>query len=653
MTRFYSQRVFNVKCEMLSVAQLFSGPRRYVVPLFQRRYVWHKDKQLARLWTDIVVRADARLGRGARRKALSTTHLLGTLVLAPGDGGSADTGFEVVDGQQRLTTLQLVLAAIRDRALAMGAASTAALASRHLGMTGAGTATQPRLVINRADATAFFTVLHQGSADAVRALCGGDGSGAPSRLLRAYLYFAGEVERYLPDGADVAKAEALLAAATEALWVAAIEIDHDDDAQQTYESLNNLGEVLTAGDLIRNLLFAQAARQGRSPVELYERYWAQFDLEELLPAPSTGGAEGSADAEDAAQSATDEEDAAGGELAPEEPTFKRLFWDERAGRERRPRLDWLLQSYLSTREGVTVVRQSELFGEFRNWLLDGRRPVEEVLQHIALHGEQYLRLHRTDSSDRMCQLVRRLGLLRIQSLDPLLVVMLERELELGIAGELDPAVAALDSYVVRRQVVGLDSSSFSDIFLRLARQVSRLGSAGAIVAAVRGALKSRGNGSHWPSDDELSAAWLNRPVYRDRNSGRAFGILMGLESEMSGRARPPSAWEGYNIEHLLPVGWSEERYPLPVPDTRAARKRRGQLVETIGNLTLLPIELNREIENREFAYKQSRIAGRTDLALNAFLTGRKSQSWSESDIEERGRGLLTPAKRVWPAPDAK
>jgi Protein of unknown function DUF262 len=98
-----------MKSETMSVQQLFQDRRQYRVPFFQRPYVWNKEDQWERLWTDISEKAEARLDGSP-----SVPHFLGAAVLEP-EQRSGLLGVEtlnVVDGQQRFTTLQYFLAAL-------------------------------------------------------------------------------------------------------------------------------------------------------------------------------------------------------------------------------------------------------------------------------------------------------------------------------------------------------------------------------------------------------------------------------------------------------------------------------------------------------------------------------------------------------------
>ena len=92
-----------------SLQELLEGTKQYQVPLYQRTYSWTRS-QFERLWEDVVKLAEDRV------EDRSATHFIGSLVLAPSpsNGPTGVQEFLVVDGQQRLTTLSILLCAIRD-----------------------------------------------------------------------------------------------------------------------------------------------------------------------------------------------------------------------------------------------------------------------------------------------------------------------------------------------------------------------------------------------------------------------------------------------------------------------------------------------------------------------------------------------------------
>jgi hypothetical protein len=98
-----------------SVQELFSGQHRFVVPPYQRPYVWTEELQWEPFWEDIERITDSRLAGEDQR------HFLGAIVIRREKtpvGGI--TEWSVIDGQQRLTTLQLLMSALAAAAAAAG-----------------------------------------------------------------------------------------------------------------------------------------------------------------------------------------------------------------------------------------------------------------------------------------------------------------------------------------------------------------------------------------------------------------------------------------------------------------------------------------------------------------------------------------------------
>jgi uncharacterized protein with ParB-like and HNH nuclease domain len=95
-----------VNAQDLPFTQLLDGAKQFIVPIFQRDYSWG-TKHCLQLWNDIL-----RAGRNENVKG----HFLGSVVYIPaGDAGAAITRWLLIDGQQRLTTLSLLLVAFRER----------------------------------------------------------------------------------------------------------------------------------------------------------------------------------------------------------------------------------------------------------------------------------------------------------------------------------------------------------------------------------------------------------------------------------------------------------------------------------------------------------------------------------------------------------
>ena len=116
--------------DKISILRLFEDRQQYLIPLFQRGYVWNLADQIHPLWEDLIDRLDAvgefkanaeKVG-GTEKLRTMRKHFLGTVVIGSPKGGSSDTiaTREVIDGQQRITTLQILLLAFRDVIKPMG-----------------------------------------------------------------------------------------------------------------------------------------------------------------------------------------------------------------------------------------------------------------------------------------------------------------------------------------------------------------------------------------------------------------------------------------------------------------------------------------------------------------------------------------------------
>jgi uncharacterized protein with ParB-like and HNH nuclease domain len=98
-----------------SIAEVFEAQAQYLIPVYQRHYVWDRETQWEALWDDLLAQARVRLQGQAPKP-----HFCGALVVDQKKQHAVNelAKFHVIDGQQRLTTFQVILAAIRDVCLA-------------------------------------------------------------------------------------------------------------------------------------------------------------------------------------------------------------------------------------------------------------------------------------------------------------------------------------------------------------------------------------------------------------------------------------------------------------------------------------------------------------------------------------------------------
>ena len=264
----------------ISVMNVFTQQTRYTVPLFQRPYVWKKEDQWQPLWDDVREAAERVLNAQGRPVS---SHFLGTVVLDQ----TLNPTFslprrEVIDGQQRLTTLQLVLKAAEHaldelRSTVAGdeeATRAVDIASRQIAPLTSNPAyadDEERYKVwpTNEDRPAFRDVMDSTVSEAPKL--------PDSRMAQAYRYFRDEFRGWLMVEPHGARAMALASALKDHLRLIVLDLDTTDEPQAIFETLNAHGTPLLPADLIKNWLLWEGTRQGLPTDKLYLDFWQPFD----------------------------------------------------------------------------------------------------------------------------------------------------------------------------------------------------------------------------------------------------------------------------------------------------------------------------------------------------------------------------------------
>ncbi|MFZ2155424.1 MAG: DUF262 domain-containing protein, partial [Bradyrhizobium sp.] len=316
----------------LSISELFQQREQYLIPLFQRGYVWTLTDQIQPLWEDIVDRVDAlqthrenaqRVIGGIETLKPLRKHFLGAIVI--GSPVSVDTQIiatrEVIDGQQRITTLQIMLLALRDL---LKLEDDEAL-SEDVGLLtfnkGRYRQKSDHLKVwpTNAGRDEIQALMEAGSFEEACKRFPVKGASREKierpLMVQAYLFFFAMLacmvrgKRFddpMPgeesDEHTIARAvirsidkdnsveipfsslatsldplRLLLSAFENAFQIMRLQLGPEDDPQIIFETLNARGAPLQPSDLVRNFLFLRATRNGEDVDALYEKHWRDFD----------------------------------------------------------------------------------------------------------------------------------------------------------------------------------------------------------------------------------------------------------------------------------------------------------------------------------------------------------------------------------------
>lgn len=627
-----------MKADAVPLLDLFEKKMRLEVPLFQRQYVWALEQQWEPLWEDVSRKyADFIEGR-----ADGPVHFLGAMVLDQKQTPATHVEKrQVIDGQQRLTTLQILLAVMRDFSRAEGCDELAEEFDKYtqnMGKMAEPDVDRFKVWPTQLDRGYFMDVMTLGSREAIEEkhpLVRQKYHKKPDprpRIVEAYLYFDTEVAEFFlgsdddpPLAADDPledRLDAAFRAMKSALQIVAIDLDRDDDPQVIFETLNARGEPLLPADLLRNYIFLRAGRSGESQEDLYEKYWRGFDEE---------------------------------------------FWRTEVvqGRLRRPRSDLFMQHFLASKRAVDIPIK-HLYVEYRHWI-EREQPfatVEAELSTLQDRRDDFRRILQPEKEDPICDLATFMERFDVRTAYPLMLHLLG----LGLDAASWRAISEmLESYLLRRAVVGWSTKAYNRIFLNLIKTL-RKSDAGSVPEAIGGALAAlSGESSAWPDDETVARAWMSRAAYRDLNSAKLTHVYTKLsESYQTKKMEQLTIESALTVEHIMPQSW-EEHWPLqdggngmtwrelmdaaPDDPRAVATRSRERMIHTFGNLTVLTQALNTSVSNGPWASKKPALLDASLLPINLQLHGY--ETWDEDAITRRGQELLDRALVVWPGPPSR
>lgn len=586
-----------METSILTPKDLFQKEVRYTIPMFQRPYVWSQDNQWEPLWEDVrnvaenyleeLERSNIEVEAEKRTKA----HFMGAVVLQQIPTATKDIEQrEVIDGQQRVTTLQLLLDAIQgvceERKLKGNAKRLSRLVTNDKESIGDDLDHIFKLWPTISDRKAFRHAMDNGLA--VKGF-------EESLIVQAHEFFQLQVKKWIGDSVDQVerRMDALEAAVTSRLQIVVIDLNTQDDPNVIFETLNARGTPLEQSDLIKNFVLYESRKDDMWGT-LSDKWWRK---------------------------------------------------EVRQGRWYRPRLDMLFNYWLAMRTGSEVA-PSKVFDRFRAYV--GEHHLSTVMADVKKDLGIY-RDFETESGRTPEEKVfyYRINVMQAGIITPVLLLLLPIEEHRTRIR----AFHALESFLVRRMICRRSTLGINLLMLELADKLhnSDLGSADTIISNFL--KKQEAYSWEWPRDRELTHSVETFPVYRLLLRGRLRMVLEGIEGLLrsSPKSEQPDVPEKLTIEHLMPQGW-EGKWPLP-SDTEESAANRKTLIHSIGNLTLTNNKLNSSMSNESWEKKRNELESHSTLMLNKELINKSY--WDEESIRARSRRMAELISKCWPGPDSQ
>ena len=546
-------------------SELVGGSVQFVIPVFQRDYNW-EEEQCQQLWDDI-----ERIGHSGEGD-----HLFGPVVyIATEDQGAAFTQWLLIDGQQRMTTMSLLMAAVRDHIREDSSQSDVRAAT--------GIDNNFLLNMYEEEGRRRKLVLRERDDETLRGLVeGGEEPGREAQSQTVFQNYQFFRERLRDVGVDV------VTQGVGRLVVVDVRLERGtDDPQQIYESLNSTGLDLTQADLVRNyvLIGLDQAEQR----DLYENYWRKI---ERLFASSPGQLD----------------------------NFLRDFvaLDTRA--QKQGRVDRVYATFRFT------------FDECKSDPVKLKKLLQRMWRFGRYHAAFVMGTQEFD------ELKDRLSRVRALATTPAILVMRlfdAYENQQMAVSDLKEALDLLESYLVRRDVCGLQTRSYWRQFSRLAYELDGNDILGSLKVKLH--LLSDKNYA-FPSDRDFRYALEEEELY-----GRQICRTL-LERLENGQSREWTDTSSCTIEHIMPQNknLNSEWQEMLGADWKEVQET---WLHRLGNLTLTAY--NEPYSDNSFEDKKSMPNGFRDspLRLNQFVA--QQDQWTFKEMEQRGALLAEQALTIW------
>ena len=616
-----------MKADALPPKALFDSAVHYEIPVFQRPYVWSEVDQWAPLWEDVQRVTHKVLAAGDDPDLVERVggHFLGAIVFKSKPPSSGDvTRHSVIDGQQRTTTLQLLLDAAQKVFETLGHVDDAE-ALNELTFNSAkrfrSTPARFKLWPSRLDRDVFAAVM-----DAADTTAFGD-----HRIVQAHNFFKVEILEWITaanidvKGDQPERVRALTDVLQSRLYVVAINLSGHDDSQLIFETLNDRGTPLLKADLIKNWVFQQG-EQLRADIEDWpEKFWSEFDDE---------------------------------------------WWREEVaqGRHLRSRIDTFLQYWLTmrTRDEVLTDDTFSRFVEYAAALMTTAITAEGLLNELLLDARKYRTLAQQPSDTAAGRFHRTVVReFELAATTPLLLWIISDNHKIP-EDQIEIALSALESWVIRRTLLRYTMKDVNKTMVSILSMFDKDG-ANEIGTLVRGFLTVQtADARLWPADDEMIERVPELRMYANIRQNRLRLVLERIEKLLrTKRHENVSINEPLQIEHVMPQKWRTNWDDQP-PLEEAATRRRDSLVNTLGNLTLVTQGLNGSLSNRPWTDSEAQVVAPTGkeagrgkrsmlnkfsvLVLNKDIIDTHVDTWTEADIKKRSIELAKNVCEVWPGP---
>jgi hypothetical protein len=557
-----------------TIEDIFSDKFAFTIPSYQRPYAWTTE-EAEELFTDL----QASLGSPGTDTDTLNPYFLGSLVLIKGENPQS----EVVDGQQRLTTLTILLAVLREFVSSTDLRYELNQYIHQKGKISAKTEDRPRLVIREQDTPLFRDEIQDGiNIEKFRQKdVNGRSDSQKNLILNTQLYI--RMVEQLPEAERIRLIQFL----TIRCFVIVVSSPDITSAYRIFSILNNRGLPLSHTDILKAKILGAISKSHKSKEEKYRKMWE--DLEEDL---SRDG-------------------------------FANLFGHIRMIYRRAKPQDTVLKEFEEH-----VKPYTDPVGFMENTL----QPLARAYDTIRNAGYQH-----SDSPDAVNRMFEWLN--RIDNSDwipPALFFLSEKKDE---PKELRRFFTALERLAAGMMILRHNVNARIQRYAKLVNEIEQAVSGHREIESL---YREDGPLNLTADERKEILTILDGDVYHQTRT-RLY-ILLRLDDALSDPEQPSYNFRVITVEHVLPQNPKEDSDWMKIfPDA----EQRERYTNMIGNLALLSRGRNAEASNRDFAVKKAKYFTKkvSPFALTMKVLGE--EKWTAEQIEARQKEAIETLTRVW------
>lgn len=558
--------------------KLLNTSRQFIVPIFQRNYSWQKS-QYEQLWFDIL--------RASKFKE-KQNHFIGSIVyIDMGTPAGRPQQLLLIDGQQRLTTISILLCAIKDYVqkfnLETKLINLAKIKNQFLYNSDEIDEDRYKLLLNVQDKETYIKLIDNTIFTVNK---------PATNIIKCYEFFYERIEDFIKQYGQIDE----IYAGIFKLSLVSISLDKDsDNPQMIFESMNSTGKDLSQTDLLRNYLLMDLTPEKQT--RLYKTYWKP--MEELFG----------------------------------EDIYKNDV----------NKFDYFIRDFLTLKSDTGYIcKINNVYENFKRYYLDNNCEKFVVLKDLFTYAKYYACIDLLQEKDDELKLYwQEFKKLDSHVVYPFLLKLYDDySRQILIKEDFKKILQVVISYLWRRAICEIPTNSLSKTFATLYQAVDKEDYVNSVIKA----FVFKSSYKRFPSDYEVREKLQTKDIYHFRL--RKY-LLEALENYYHKEPIDLNT-ANYTIEHIMPQN-IEHNLSWQQMLGEDWQEVHSLYLHTLGNLTITGY--NAEMSNKSFVEKVNGESGFKYSHLKLSESIAQCDVWNKKAIQRRTNILTDIILKIWKYPE--